>query len=145
MTYKEDDIELLLEAFRPYVYRLRALLIADGFDPCVRDTVRTFAEAERNALRGTGSAKSIHCDGAAADFICQKHGWDCLKFGCRFFERVGFHAKRLGLIWGGDWTKKDFPHVQCVPATRLAQGKLRALKTWAEKNEYVKRFLKPLP
>ncbi len=142
---KEDDIELLLPSFRPYVYRLVAILKALGCDPLVRDTLRTFDEAERNALRGTGAMKSVHCYGAAVDIICGKHNWDCHKYGCDFFRRLGHHARRLGLVWGGDWKRVDQPHVQCLPASALAQNRLRSLTTEAERDAYVKRFIKPLP
>lgn len=141
---KEDDIDLLLPSFRPYVRELVRRLILVGCDPLVRDTLRTFDEAERNALRGTGSTKSVHCYGAAADIICGTHSWDCAKYGCDFFRRLGHHAKQLGLVWGGDWTRVDQPHVQCLPASALAQGRLRALKTESERDAYVKRFLRPI-
>lgn len=141
---KEDDIDLLLPSFRPYVHELVRRLRAAGFDPLVRDTLRTFDEAERNALRGTGATKSMHCYGAAADLICGKHNWDCGKLGCRFFHVLGALAKDLRLTWGGDWKKRDMPHVQCVPATTLAQNKLRSLKTEKERDTYVRRFLHPI-
>jgi hypothetical protein len=42
----------------------------------------------------------------------------------RFFSILGTEAKRLGLFWGGDWSKPDKAHVQLYPNSRL--GALRA-------------------
>lgn len=143
MRLREDDVRLLLPSFQPYVYELVRRLRADGYDPCVRDTLRTKAEAANYARLGTGSARSIHCDGAAADLICQEHHWECAGHGCDFFKALGQHARALGLWWGGDWkTRVDRPHVQAVPATVWAQNRLRWLKTWEAKDAFVRGYLK---
>ena len=38
--------------------------------------------------------------------------WGWSKQGEEFFKRLGVEAKRLGLIWGGDWRFKDVAHVE---------------------------------
>ena len=140
---REDDVDLLLPSFQPYVTELRRRLVADGYDPCVRDTLRTPKEAANFKRLGTGSDKSVHIDGAAADFVCQLHHWDCDDYDCGFYAAVGRHADALRLFWGGHWRRPDRPHVQALPATRAAQNRLRAFKTWGAKDAYVLRWLRP--
>jgi hypothetical protein len=146
VSLKEDDIELLLPSFRPYVRVLRAVMVRLGYRPCVRETYRTPAQAAANAVKGTGSAKSIHCYGAAADFVCQDHHWDCAKHGCRFFHELGIQAELLGLTWGGRWTRggrgPDMPHVQAIAVKD--QARFRALRP-EQRDAFVRARLRPLP
>lgn len=134
--YKADDVELLLPCFVPVAKRLLAALAERGFDPVPRDTLRTAEEALRNAKKGVGIVDSVHCHGAAMDVICGDHGWDCAANGCEFFAAVGEIAEDMGLVWGGRWKRRDLPHVQCVAVKD--QDALRRLRTWAEKDAFVK-------
>lgn len=125
MSYKEDDINLLLPSFKARVECVLKEMKARGFQPCLRDTRRTKLEAERNAAKGTGIVDSIHCYDAAADIICNVHGWDCTKFKCNFFLILPQVAELAGCYSGVRFTKVDAPHFQAIPVGK--QNELRAL------------------
>jgi peptidoglycan L-alanyl-D-glutamate endopeptidase CwlK len=36
------------------------------------------------------------------------------------YKKVGAYGKSLGLFWGGDWTKPDYPHFQMRDNDELA-------------------------
>lgn len=109
--YKADDISLLVPAFRERVEELLASMTRLGFDPIVRDGFRTQEEAKANAAKGVGIADSMHCYGIAADIISGSRGW----LHPTFFAALGHQAKAFDLVWGGDWPRRDLPHVQAVP------------------------------
>lgn len=59
----------------------------------------------------------------AADIIDKRWAWnesDCMKF----FKALGEEAKKVGLVWGGDWANfRDWAHVQGRPNSALAATK----------------------
>lgn len=128
--YRSDDINLLLPTFRQKVENLIQTMQAAGFKPILWDGLRTPEEAARNAARGRGIENSMHLYGAAADIICDDHGWDCAKHGCRFFKRLGLAAEKAGFVWGGRFTRVDEPHVQGVTVRK--QNEMRTHGTSAE-------------
>lgn len=140
--YKADDVELLLPCFVPVAKRLLVALTERGFSPIPRDTLRTPVEAARNARKGVGIVDSVHCHGAALDVICDLHGWECAANGCEFYAALGEIAEDMGLVWGGRWKRRDMPHCQAIEVKD--QNALRGLKTWAEKDAFVKARLKVL-
>jgi hypothetical protein len=148
-----NDITQLVPSFITVVERLLADLRKAGLEPVLHETYRTPERALMlsrdpdgdGPRKAPGSARSIHCHGAAVDIICGKHKWACAAHGCDFFPALGELATNLGLYWGGYWKNVDSPHVQGIPATGAAQNKLRALKTWAEKDAFVRARLKALP
>lgn len=125
--YRSDDIELLLPTFREKVRELMLRMGELGFEPVLFDGLRTQAEAAKNAAKGVGIADSVHCYGAAADLICNTHGWDCVKAKCKFYTALGREAEALGFVWGGRFTRVDLPHVQGI--TVAQQRRMRALGT----------------
>jgi hypothetical protein len=127
--YKEDDINLLLPSFRPKVQAVYDGMQAAGYRPCLRDTVRTQAEADANAEKGTGSSRSMHMYGCAADIICDEHGWSCAAVKCKFYTKLGALVEAQGLFWGGRFQSVDQPHMQGVAPTPKAQNAMRALGT----------------
>lgn len=144
MRFKEDDTNLLLPSFRVVVEATRHRLLALGYKPCVRDTLRTPAEAARNAKLGVGVENSMHLYGCAADIICDVHGWDCFDEGCDFYEALVREAKALGATCGGEWRRRDWPHIQAVPVGQ--QAAMRRLGTGAEslgaRDELARRCLR---
>jgi hypothetical protein len=94
----------------------------------------------RNAAKGTGIVDSVHCHGAAVDIICAAHGWECARHGCDFYNILGREAHGRGLVWGGSWRRRDLPHVQAIAV--FEQKQLRELKTWEEKDAFVKERLR---
>lgn len=137
--YRADDVGLLLPSFQPVVRSLLKTLEALGYEPVPFDTLRTTEEALRNAKRGTGIVDSVHRHGAACDIICQRHGWSCRDHDCDFYAVLGREARAHGLVWGGDWKRRDLPHVQAIAVSD--QNALRALKTWDEKDAFVAKRL----
>lgn len=123
--YKPDDISLLLPSLREPVRELTVRMGELGFVCVLFDTLRTPGQAAKNAAKGSGKADSMHCYGAAADLICDVHGWDCHVAGCKFYETLGEQAEALGLVWGGRWHRVDLDHVQGVSIAQ--QAAMRAL------------------
>ena len=122
--YKADDLNPLLPSFRKVVEKLLARMKELGYDPIPFDTLRTTAEAERNAAKGVGISNSIHLYGAAVDIICGKHGWSCTTKKCDFFRAMRREGLVMGLYRGPE---ADWPHLQGCPATKKAQDAIRAL------------------
>jgi hypothetical protein len=145
--YKSDDVELLLPAFRVVAKMLLQRMTAWGFKPTPFDTVRTAAEAAKNAAKGTGSANSMHRWGCAMDVICDDHGWSCAVTKCEFYTFLGREAKDLKLVWGGDWARRDYPHVQAIPVAWQPQMRAIAIspETVARRNQVcVNWLLRPI-
>jgi hypothetical protein len=132
--YREDDIDLLVPAFRQKIVQLLSNLRARGFDPIVFDAVRTAKEAQANAAKGTGIVDSLHLYGLAVDIIDADKGWS----NPVFFKALRDEAEKLKLTSGARFSKIDWPHVQAVPVS--AQKAVRALATAAARNEFVKRY-----
>lgn len=138
--YRADDVGLLLPCLQPVIRSLLKTLEALGYKPVPFDTLRSTEEALRNAKRGSGIVDSVHRHGAACDIICDRHGWSCAANECDFYAVLGREARAHGLVWGGDWRKKDLPHVQAVAVAD--QNALRALSSWEEKDDFVRKRLK---
>ena len=123
--YREDDIELLLPSVRPRVQAVLDDMKALGYKPVLFDTLRRLDQALANAKKGSGVSLSMHLYGCAADIICDDHGWSCAAKKCKFFIKLGAVAKQHGFVWGGDWPKRDMPHIQAVALKN--QNAMRAL------------------
>lgn len=139
MKYKEDDINLLVPSFRARVVIVLDEMKALGYQPCLRDTLRTKLEAERNEARGVGIRNSMHLYGVAADVICDVHGWGCRSSGCKFFQDLRETALKAGCFIG---PQNDWPHFQAVPASVGAQDKVRKAKNVQEIDDLCKKYLR---
>ena len=118
-------------------------LIEKGFDPVLIDSVRTQKEADANAKKGTGIAKSLHLYGAAGDIISGSKGRKDNKFNAALI----LESKRLGLTsgankkYGGDFpTKHDVAHVQAIPIK--LQSAFRSLVTVAARDAFIANYFK---
>jgi hypothetical protein len=96
-----------------------------GRDPIVYESVRT--HERQQYLYGFGRSyddpgdprgivtysqdgdDSWHFYGLAVDIISKSKGWGAPP---SFWVDLGQAARSVGLHWGGDWRKKDLPHVQ---------------------------------
>lgn len=119
--YRSDDIEQLLPAWREKVRELMLRMGELGHRPVLFDGLRTPEEAIKNAAKGTGIIDSIHCYGAAADLICDRHGWSCHQAGCHFYDVLGREAEALDMVWGGRFSRADLPHVQGIAVAQQAE------------------------
>lgn len=116
------DLGLLVPAFRARIEVLIERMQARGFDAMVWETVRSFERAAMLQKRGTGGYSGpdkpgMHALGLAVDIISRSKKWDAP---AAFWTALGEEVARLGLTWGGHWTRVDKPHVQAVPVDRQA-------------------------
>lgn len=54
--------------------------------------------------------ESKHTQGKAFDVAIIKNGQ--ITWEPKEYEILGLHAKRIGLIWGGDWKVRDYGHFE---------------------------------
>ena len=111
-----SDVGALVPAFADRVVLLVARMRARGHDAVVWETYRTPERAAKFAEAGVGSADSMHCYGLAADIISEASAWNAP---ADFWAALGEEARKLGLVWGGDWHGQqrphgDKPHVQAI-------------------------------
>jgi len=140
----QNDLTLLLPAYRPKVIALLAAVTARGRKARLFETYRSDARclyvtkkgASRNGLR------SMHRYRSAVDIIDEIALWS----DPTFFTVLGAEAMRLGLTWGGDWdgnpkTEQSFddrPHVQAIPLGK--QDIFRSLKDDGARDAYLVRY-----
>jgi len=114
------DTTALIPTFASRVKVLFNRMKARGFKPILWEAYRTPERAIKMAELGKGVQNSMHLYGAAVDIIDAKTMWD----DPAFFRALGEEAERLGLTWGGRFSKPDGPHVQAIPPasqTRLTR------------------------
>jgi len=140
MVEIRKDLEGLKPPFRQAIIWLIFLIEKEELPVIVFETFR--GAGRQNSLKESGSSKagaaqSPHNYGLACDFVLDvdkcpvrtrewpegsgkfyKDAWDYHSpEGKSSFKRLGELAKSIGLEWGGDWTFKDYPHVQ-MPSWR---------------------------
>ena len=99
----------------------RAVLIRSPIDFMIVDGMRTIEEQKINVRKGfSKTMKSKHLEGRAIDFAPILKGqagvpdWTNIKA----FQTIGALFKKVAkehgvvITWGGDWTWKDWGHVQ---------------------------------
>jgi peptidoglycan L-alanyl-D-glutamate endopeptidase CwlK len=111
-------IDVLAPAFRR---KIEAVLEAVPY-ATVAETLRT--DARQQYLFGFGrdyddgrgivtysetALDTWHHYGLAADIIHKEKGWEAPM---QWWQQLGAAAKAQGLVWGGDWTFRDYPHIQ---------------------------------
>lgn len=109
----DRDPARLLKPFANKLNTLFRRMRARGFQPMLWEGRRSAERAETLAKRGTGIKLSMHVLGAAVDIVdgSTSNPW---KASPGFWTALGQEARKLGLTWGGDWAKGDFPHVQAL-------------------------------
>jgi peptidoglycan L-alanyl-D-glutamate endopeptidase CwlK len=130
---QEKKLASLNPEFRVKVSLLLKALAGRGFQPTVfygwrsvEVQKRLFQEGKSKVLFSFHNAQKP--DGTpnayAADIIDQRYAWTERPETRTFWTALGEEARKLGLIWGGDWTTfRDWAHVQYYPNSRLAQVK----------------------
>lgn len=129
-----DDPQLLLPAFQPIVGRIFWRMVELGFEPVIFDTLRTQAEADKNAANKKGSKNSLHLFGAAVDLTCARHGWLCHTQECAFYTTL----RKLYLRHCYIGPAGDYPHGQAIPVSQ--QALFRGLPE-SQRNAFVKVWL----
>ena len=71
---------------------------------------RDYDDGRGKVTEAVSALTSWHGFGLACDVV-QKDAtpWDAPE---GFWDKLGACARRLGLAWGGDWKRRDLPHVQ---------------------------------
>jgi hypothetical protein len=118
-----SDLDMLVPAFRVRVEAVIADMQAQGFDAKVFETWRSPERVQLLLARGTGSARSFHPLGCAADIISDQYMWFAGKhatkaprgLGARFWAALELAAESRGLTHGAGKTRVDLPHVQALP------------------------------
>jgi putative peptidoglycan binding protein len=128
---QEKKLASLAPAFRPKVERVIEKLKLAGYRPTIRFGWRSVEVQEQLKAQGNSPLSfSFHTaqqpDGTpcawAVDLIDSRWAWnepDCHKF----FRALGPIARAEGLVWGGDWSKPDWAHIQGRQNSELAQVK----------------------
>jgi hypothetical protein len=108
----DNSLDNLLPSFGAKVQVLLYNMEQMGYDPILFEGYRTPARAKELAGKGLGIANSLHIYGAAADIISKSKLWSAPN---DFWVALGNEAKKLGLVWGGDFPHKpDVDHVQAI-------------------------------
>ena len=118
MSRRLDDLD---PHFQPLAIELLARCVEANIPILIIDTLRTPEEHAVNLASGVSWVqRSKHLDGLAID-ICpydvyrlaggNKLQWDSSH---SVWARVGAIGEKLGLRWGGRWTKKDMGHFEYV-------------------------------
>jgi hypothetical protein len=111
MSILLDDLS---GAMRPLAVELLAKCAESRIPVIIIDTLRTQAEHDMNIANGVSWAqRSRHLDGMAIDIAPEPlvrlknwapdHPW---------WERCGAIGERIGLTWGGRWSKRDLGHFE---------------------------------
>lgn len=114
------DTTALVPSFAKRVQVLFNRMKARGYRPILWEAYRTPERAIKLAEDSKGIQNSMHLYGAAVDIVDARTMWD----DPTFFRALGEEAERLGLTWGGRFSKPDGPHVQAIPVasqTRLTR------------------------
>lgn len=138
----------------PRLQKLAVQLITEcakaGLKIQITDCIRDYTEQADCVRRGTSGVSwpnSHHNWGTAFDF-CRSDGKGAYNDSDGLFSKVGAIGRRIGLEWGGDWTKpKDKPHFQ-LPDWGSTTTKLKAMygtpesfkRTWETEEEEMKRY-----
>jgi peptidoglycan LD-endopeptidase CwlK len=106
--------DTLMEPMRSKVIELMRIMKEKGMPVQIVWGFRTAKQQDEMYAKGrttTGSIvtnarglESYHNFGSAIDLISLRDGWNAPYY---FWNTLGEEGKKLGLIWGGDWS--DFP------------------------------------
>jgi hypothetical protein len=118
----DRDPKKLLPGFAKKIETLMQRMRARGFEPELWEGRRSASRAKALSVVGTGVADSMHIYGAAVDIVDKNKLWNASP---AFWAALGEEAERLGLTWGGRWTKVDKPHVQAIAVSK--QNAFRAM------------------
>jgi peptidoglycan L-alanyl-D-glutamate endopeptidase CwlK len=130
---QEKKLQSLNISFRTKAEQVLQTLRGRGFRPKIFYGWRSVAVQQELVKKGRSKVHfSFHNaqqpDGTpnayAADVIDERWGWSADAESNGFWGALGEEAKKLGLVWGGDWTSfKDVAHIQGRQNSELAAAK----------------------
>lgn len=130
---QEKKLQSLNPDFREKVKKVLAALEKRGFQPKIFYAWRSVAVQQELVRKGRSKVRfSFHNaqlpDGTpnayAADIVDKRWGWQDEAEAQGFWDALGEEAKKLGLVWGGDWQRfKDVAHIQGRQNSELAAVK----------------------
>ena len=124
---KKEWNTLLIQPFKSKIKRLISIMWTKyGLDVVINEGARNKARTEKlndDGVRSAKWGKSLHNYGAAVDLIWGSGRPDgkvvdpylknvSRRERKRLWKLLGSEAKKLGLIWGGDWKDPDETHFQ---------------------------------
>lgn len=126
-----NDISLLVPEMQDKVNRLQTFLEYHRLPLEIFETKRTIERQKYLYSLNTKTRIITNCDGVikksphqtgkAVDFVVKKNGkwiveknnvWSWSDKHEYYYKMFGALAEKLELIWGGDFSFKDYPHVQ---------------------------------
>lgn len=107
-----SDMGRLLPSFRKQIELVCSDMRLAGHEPRVFETFRSPERVAYLAKTGTGSLRSMHQFGAAADIIDEVKTWHATPLFWRDLTRL---SEARGLTCGSRWGRQDMPHIQAVP------------------------------
>jgi len=126
-----EKLQSLNPAFREKVKKVLTALETRSFQPKIFYAWRSVAVQQELVKMGRSKIRfSFHNaqlpDGTpnayAVDIIDKRWGWKDEAESHGFWNALGEEAKKLGLVWGGDWTNfKDVAHIQGRRNSELAK------------------------
>ena len=144
---QEQKLDSLHPTFRAKVDRVMADLRAQGYNPHVKFGWRSLqTQAQLLSAGRTKVPFSFHnavdIEGEpaalAVDITDYDDRWAYQNM--NFFKALGAAAEKQGLFWGGDWTWKDYAHIQGAPNDVLDLLKTKGLAAigYASRVKYLK-------
>src|SRR5438309_6366593 len=118
----DRSLDSLDDIFKPYALHLLARLVEAEIPVLIVNTRRTDEEQAANLLRGVSWVQhSKHQDGLAIDIVPYYYwhgdGEKSLDWNpnAPVWGRIGAIGEKIGLVWGGRWTRRDLGHFE-MPA-----------------------------
>ena len=112
----EAALATLEQPFQKKVAAVLVRLRKKGWEPVVISGRRSIEQQRKIVAAGrSGTMKSRHLCGRAADVMDRRHVWKgpAANPNFKFWTDLGVAARAEGLEWGGDWKRvKDVPHIQ---------------------------------
>lgn len=117
---KNTGIELVLvetkrELITQLIYYIQGRLDADDVQEYnkIRKTFNLHELSEDKAkAKITWTLKSKHMEGKAFDVAVKADGKLTYNISGKMWEMIGSIGESVGLVWGGRWKEKDYPHFE---------------------------------
>ena len=117
---KANGIELVMvetkrELITQLIYYLQGRLDTDDIPELnkIRKTLNLYELPEDKAkAKITWTLKSKHIEGKAFDVVVKVDGKLSYNISGKMWEMIGSIGESVGLVWGGRWKERDYPHFE---------------------------------